>query len=195
MNDFDSKSEFPPPPVEKSWEKQVREQYRDRCAGCGSADKLKPRLIVPEEAGGRQTVANGVLLCRSCEMASESVDRSSTSDQRLVNFWVSHRLFERIKWSIDHYQAFTSMGGLVRYLMSKYVSDPSRFDEDLMLYQDEGCDTKVNVWVPRDTYATFKSLVDTRGLTVTDSLKSLIVLYSETALENISPRTKGGDAE
>lgn len=193
MSDFEG-GESPPLMREKPWEQQVREHYRDRCAGCGSTDRLKAKLIVPEEAGGKKLVTNGVLLCRSCEMAAESIDRSTGSDQRLVNFWVSQQLFDRIRWSIDHYKAFNSMGALVRYLMAKYLEDENRFD-DLDLYQDiDSADTKINVWVDRSIYAAFKVLIDKRGLTVTDALKSLIVCFSNTALEHIAPRVKGGDA-
>lgn len=132
--------------------------------------------------------SNGVLLCRSCEMASDAFSKSSKGEnQRLVNFWVSRPLFERLKKSLEVYKGFHSMGGLVRYLMAKYVEDEGRFD-DLDLYQDEGADTKVNVWVDRDRYDTFKALLDKRGMTVTDAVKSLIAMYLEVGSEKIAER-------
>lgn len=138
--------------------------------------------------------ANGVLLCRGCEMAADAVKKDSkASDQRLVNFWVSRRLFDRIQEGLATYKAFNSMGSLVRYLISKYIEDDGRFD-DLGLYQDEGADVKVNVWVERDRYDTFKVLLDKQGMTVTDAIKSLIRMYEEQSEINIERRAPVGDA-
>lgn len=127
-------------------------------------------------------------------MASDAVtNRSTGDDQRLVNFWVSRALFDRIKSGLETYRGFNSMGSLVRYLMAKYVEDDTRFD-DLDLYQDEGADVKVNVWVDRDRYNTFKVLLDKRGLTVTDAIKSLIRMYEEGSEPLIERRRAVGDA-
>lgn len=165
------------PEPKSEWEKQIHLRYRNRCGNCGSGERLRAKLIVPVEAGGTLSESNGVLLCRGCEMAAEAVKKNSkTSDQRLVNFWVSRKLFDRIQEGLKDYQAFNSMGSLVRYLISKYIEDEARFD-DLELYQDEGADVKVNVWVERDRYDTFKVLLDKRGMTITDAIKNLIAMY------------------
>jgi hypothetical protein len=66
--------------------------------------------------------------------------------------------------------------------MSKYIVDEARFD-DLERHQDSGADVKINVWVDVDAYTTFRQLVDARGLTVTDAVKSLILVYQETMAE------------
>jgi hypothetical protein len=162
---------------EPAWERAVWQRYRNKCANCGNPEHLRVRLVVPPEAGGQMVESNGVLLCRSCEMASEAAVCGTTgSEQRLVNFWVSRRLFDRIQLGLKTYNAFNSMGALVRYLIAKYIEDENRF-EDLNLYQDDGADVKLNVWVERDAYNVFKVLLDKRGMTVTDALKSLIVLY------------------
>jgi len=127
-------------------------------------------------------------------MAAEASKKDSkANDQRLVNFWVSRRLFDRIQEGLQTYKAFNSMGSLVRYLISKYIEDESRFD-DLELYQDEGADSKLNVWVERDRYDTFKVLLDKRGMTVTDAIKSLIRMYEEQSEINIERRTPVGEA-
>lgn len=163
----------------KAWVKAVTQNYRERCGNCGGAENLRARLIVPEENGGRLVEANGVLLCRACDIASEPRAKKS-GDQRLVNFWVSRKLFDSIKLSVDGNPLFASMGALVRCLMSRYTEDPSRY-EDLELFQDDDLSmdpkTKINVWVDRGEYAAFKEALDTRGMTVTDALKSLIVAY------------------
>lgn len=176
-----------PPEVseERAWEKAILEHFRSRCANCGSNERLRVKTVVPVEAGGKLVTSNGVCLCRSCEMASDAYLKSSKNEnQRLVNFWVSRSLFDRLKVNLDNHKGFNSMGSLVRYLMAKYVEDENRFD-DLELFQDEGADTKLNVWVEKDRYATFKNLLDKRGVTITDTIKSLIVMYLELGSETL----------
>ena len=161
----------------KAWVNAVRERSRNRCSNCGSTDKLRVRMIVPEKAGGQFVESNGVLLCRVCEMAADSVpDGSKGSDRRLVNFWVSRRFHERIMEAIASRNGFRSVGSLVRYLMSRYIDDEKRFD-DLEQYQDSGSEVKLNVWVDRDRYDQFQAMLQNRGITVTDALKSLIRMY------------------
>jgi hypothetical protein len=134
-------------------------------------------MVVPQEAGGKLVAGNGVLLCRACELTLETVSRYSEPDKakRPVNFWASRKLYVRLNTESEK-TSFRSMAGLVRFLMTKYVSDPDRFD-DLSQYQDAGADVKVNVWVESSIYTRFKELVDRRGLTVTDALKGLICLF------------------
>lgn len=160
-----------------AWEKEVLEVGRSKCANCGSDDRVKARMVVPLEAGGKLVLGNGILLCRTCELTLETAARYSepTKTKRPVNFWVSRKLYDRLN-SESEKTTFRSMAGLIRFLMTKYVSDPDRFD-DLTQYQDAGTDVKVNVWVESDIYARFKELVDRRGQTVTDSLKGLICLF------------------
>jgi hypothetical protein len=160
-----------------AWEKEVQEAGRFKCANCGSDDRVKPRMVVPVEAGGKLVLGNGILLCRTCELTLETAARYAepTKTKRPVNFWVSRKLYDRLNDESER-TTFRSMAGLVRFLMTKYVSDPDRFD-DLSQYQDAGTDVKVNVWVESDIYARFKELVDRRGQTVTDSLKGLICLF------------------
>ncbi len=165
------------------WQRLVYQRYKNQCANCGTKDRIRVVMVVPLEAGGQEIDSNGVLLCRSCEMAADTVKKGKTpSDQRLVNFWVSRRLFDDIHKGIKNYKAgspgFRSIGALVRYLITKYVEDESRFD-DLALYQDEGTDVKVNVWVEKDRYENFKALLDKRGMTITSAVKSLIRMYEE----------------
>lgn len=164
----------------RSWAMQVVEAAKGACANCGSEHKISPRLIVPEDAGGRLTLSNSVVLCRACELASSaSPKRVGEVGRRLVNIWVSNRLYKSLQARRDEGHA-ASMGALVRFLMSKYVSEQSRFD-DLAQYQDNGADVRLNVWVDADLYATFKTMVDRQGLTVTSALKSLCCMYETEA--------------
>lgn len=165
---------------EETWVTQTFVHYQNQCSNCGGGDRLKAKLVVPIEAGGQEAVSNAFLICRPCEMASEIVKRSSSpasgSDTRPINFWVSRSLYTNVQNGLSHKYGFRSVSALVRFLMSKYVLDSERFD-DVAQFQDDGSDVKVNVWVPKDTYETFKTLVDKNGLTVTSALKGLIRMY------------------
>jgi hypothetical protein len=159
------------------WVQKILERCRGKCSNCGGEHKVRVTMVVPREAGGKLSVENGRVLCRACEMAADVVAKSPNGEaKRPVNFWVSQRLFKKIKTL----NGFTSNGALVRYLMQKYVMDSDRFD-DLENWQDQGTDVKVNVWVDNDIYESFKAIVNTRGSTVTDALKSLIRMYEEEA--------------
>lgn len=168
------------------WEQKILEGHQDKCANCGSTHKARVKMIVPKEAGGQLTEENGTVTCRACELASKVVSREvSGSAERPVNFWVSHRLFKTIK----ELNGFSSTGALIRFLMNQFVLDAARFD-DLAQWQDEGTDTKVSVWVDHKIYETFKSLVNTRGMTVTDALKSLIRMYEDETDQRVKAVSK-----
>ena len=159
------------------FEQALLERAKDVCSNCGSDHKVRARMIVPLEAGGKFSFDNGTTLCRACEMASSVVSRSPTgAAQRPVNFWVSRRMYDKVKLL----NGFNSTGSLVRFLMSKFVLHDDQFD-DLNLWQEDGSDMKINVWVDRKIYAEFKTLVNDRGMTVTDSFKALIRMYEEEA--------------
>lgn len=162
-----------------SWESSVFERHRHRCL-CGSTDKLRAKMIVPEELGGPLAVANAVLLCRSCELAADIAQRSkvpgSGRQTRPINFWVSQTLFKNIKNGLSHKYGFKSTASLVRFLMSKYVTDAGRFS-DVEQYVEHETDVKISVWVERSTYDTFKELVNRNGLNVTDTLRGLLKMY------------------
>lgn len=161
-----------------SFEQQIWEKHKSQCANCGGQHKLRVKMIVPAEAGGQEVVSNGVLICRACEMATDAAARPGSEGlRRPINFWVSRRLYNRMQNGMRTHHGFKSMGALIRYLMSMYVTDANRFD-DLDRYQDAATgDVKINVWVPTDQYETFKHLVNVRGLTVTGAVKSLIQVY------------------
>lgn len=170
----------PPTDEKKEWTKAVLVACRSQCVNCGSTDRLKVLMLVPEEAGGKLVDSNGTVLCRACEMARDAAERAlDGSKRRLINFWVSRHLHERIDTAIKTRNGFVSMGHLVRYMMSKYVTDPERFD-DLERYQDfRKSEVKVNVWVDSDQYGVFKRMVQDAKMTVTDAVKSLIQVYDE----------------
>lgn len=81
---------------------------------------------------------------------------------------------------VKQLNGFNSTGSLVRFLMKKFVTHDDQFD-DLNLWQEDGTDMKINVWVDRKIYKSFKKIVNERGMTVTDAFKALIRMYEEEA--------------
>lgn len=177
----------------RQWTSAVLDASQGHCANCGGEHKVSPRLVVPLEAGGKRVLSNSVLLCRACELASGIVPRRiGDNDRRLINIWVSDSLNAKLRARRDQGEA-KSIGSFVRYLMGKYVADQRRFD-DLAQYQDSGTDVRLNIWVDADLYTTFKTLVDSEGLTVTSALKSLFCMYEAEAspLMEAANRRKNG---
>lgn len=176
------------------WEKQVLEKYHGKCVNCGSDVRVRVRPVVPVEVGGEYVLSNGTSLCRSCDLVVDSRSRETKGDEKQpVNFWVSRGLHNRVLRSFETRNGFTGMGPLVRYVMSKYVLDEERFD-DLEQYQDEGTDVKVNLLADGRVYDSFKRLVNKRGLTVTDAVKSLLVMYQEEAVPLMKEKEKKSHA-
>jgi hypothetical protein len=177
---------------EETWTTRVWEACGGRCSNCGSDDRLKARMIVPEESGGQRVVSNGTLLCRTCELAmviaAKRPSPASGERTRPINFYVSSALHSKLKNGLAQDYGFRSVSALVRFLMGKFVADSARFD-DVGLYQEEGSDVKVNVWVERDMYANFKAITDREGTTVTGTLKGLLRMY-EAEAQRIVGRTQ-----
>lgn len=161
------------------WIREVWDAHGGRCAGCGSDDHLKEQLVVPEDAGGRRVLANSTLLCRCCEMAraaAAKARRAGGDVQVPINVWISRPLYDSLRSALRDRGGFSSMGGLVRFMMGLLVEDPERF-EDLANYQDRSSEVKINLWVDEALYARFKAVLADRGMTVTDGVKGLVLLY------------------
>lgn len=164
----------------RAWKREVLRRAKNRCANCGSRDRVKVQMLVPKDAGGEYVASNGFVLCRTCELAkvigSQELVPLSGGHTRPVNFFVSSGLHARLSNGLVTNFGFKSVSALVRYLIDRYVDDPDRY-EDVSLYQDGGSDVKINVWVDRDRYARFKELANGRKMTVTDTLKGLIRMH------------------
>jgi len=161
------------------WQAEVWRRTGNRCNGCGSRAKLTLKMIVPEEAGGQLSPDNAYIICRACEIATDAHrSKMQHADNRPINFWVSRRLFERMSNGLCSDRGFKSKSALIRYLMGRYLQSEKQFD-DLEQYQDvEGVDdVKINAWVPKATYDTFKIMLDRRGMSVTEALKALVMVY------------------
>lgn len=165
-----------------AWEQEVWERSNGKCCNCGGDSKVRLKLIVPEEAGGQKVASNAVIICRACELTTDaSKPKMRHADNRPINFWTSRGLFNRMENGVCSGNGFKSKSALIRYLMNKYINSEKQFD-DLEQYQDnaEGVDAaKVNAWVPKDTYETFKTMLDRRGMSVTEAIKALVMVYDE----------------
>jgi len=172
----------------RSIESVVRDKYKDSCANCGGAHKVKMRWIVPLEVGGKEAETNATLICRACEMSMEMAATlpGSEGERRLINFWVSRKLYSRMSEITKSIRGLKSLSALVRFVLSKYVEDAGRFD-DLDLYRDPDAtnngEVKLNVWVPASEYEAFKSLVNQRGWSVTESVRALIMMFDSVVLK------------
>lgn len=165
--------------AERFFESECLDKSRHRCGNCGSEHKVRVKLIIPEDAGGRRISTNAIVVCRACEMAADTAAplAGTQGKRRIINFWTSRQLHERMNNGMATSRGLRSLSQLIRYLMASYVADVERFD-DLGQYQDtDEIDVKVNVWVPIEQYEVFKTLVDARGLSVTDAVKSLIRMF------------------
>lgn len=167
------------------WRQTVLDRYQGKCSNDGSTDRVQVHFVVPLEAGGQLVESNGYVLCRACEMAREAATKGIALKRRPINFWVSRSLSDTLERLTAQGQRFRGMGELIRYLISLYILNDSRFD-DLDNYQDRGADLKVNAWVGVEAYETFKNLLVQRKTTVTDALKGLILMYADTAMEHVS---------
>lgn len=52
-----------------AWSRQVRKLAGNACADCGATETLHAHHIVPRARGGRNTMRNGVCLCKGCHEA------------------------------------------------------------------------------------------------------------------------------
>lgn len=176
MKDTDGQEEID----NHSWQKEAWDRTNGSCYNCGSAHRVSGEYVVPPWMGGKKVASNIVLLCRPCLMIADSLPTNNHNENRPINFWVSRSLFESLPNSFLNKKGFSSRSALIRYLISKYIAEENLFD-DLEQYQDvSGSDVvKVNAWVPANTYTTFKTLLDKRGVTVTDAIRSLVMIFKE----------------
>lgn len=174
--------------TQSDFEHSVREHYGKRCSNCRCLDEGRCRVLlaVPVEAGGQRTITNAMFLCRTCEFNLGTVGREGRvglpekGQKVLLNFWVSSRLHE---W-VQAHTRFAGGSSMARHLMGVYTaSAPERFN-DLSFYQDSGTEVRLFVWADRTVYDAFKARASAQGLTVTDAIISLVLLYQSSCLES-----------
>jgi hypothetical protein len=172
--------ELPDKELKSSWQALVKAQCRGRCVNCGETRHVRVHMVVPEEAGGKFVLENGIVLCRACEFARMAAASGKQKASRLVNFYASalfYRRMERLK-----IEGQTSLSAIIRSLMRAMVDDPESY-EDIAQYQDSGqAQTRLNVWVDLEQYSQFQELVEARGMTVTDAVKGLLLMYAANRL-------------
>lgn len=160
------------------WRNEVWDAHKGCCAGCGGDEHVVVLMTIPLEAGGKLVSENGTTVCRVCQVATKAIEKASEGkpNRRPINIWVSKGLYERLNTSLDSGRGFRSMGSLVRFMMGLVATEPSRF-QDLDLYQDPGTDVKINLWVERPVYDSFKGVLADMGMTVTGAIKGLLLMY------------------
>ena len=166
-----------------AWEERVLKRFNERCGNCGSEGRVTVIPIVPLEAGGQMELGNGMAICRACLLARSTHGAQTPRDAPVV-LWVSRQLSDAVLARLGaSTSAYKSMSGLVDGLIELYVRHPDQF-EDLALYQDEGNDAKLNLRAESERYEVFKTLVRARGLTITDAIKALLLIFLTTPKES-----------
>ncbi len=169
-----------PEQQEASWKLAIFDKYNGQCANCGSDDHVSVVMLVPEAAGGRYVLSNGYTICRVCRVAAKAVEKAAetgkSTHRRPINLWISQQLYGQLTASLETRKGFSSMGSLVRYMMGIFVEDPSKF-EDVRLYQDHAAEVKINLWVDPADYDLFKQALGKLGLSVTEAVRALLVMY------------------
>ena len=162
----------------EAFDAAVREKHAGACVNCFSKDKVSVRMVVPESAGGVLSLSNGVTLCLRCDMARESIPSTSIrTDSFVVSIWMSNNLRNTVEPLLNTKKTFRSWSALSRYLISKYVLEEDVF-WDLDGFRDLSSETKVTIRVEKSNYDIFAAKLKKRGITVTDGLKGLYMMYA-----------------
>ena len=164
----------------KEWTDKVLERDQRSCINCGRSKKVAVCFIVPIEAGGKLRISNGATVCRQCRLAAESVRVLPTriDNKTPINFLISGVLHKAVYAYVHNGSRFGSVSALLRAMIASFITHPELY-EDLEQWQDDGSDVKVNGWVDGHQYEVFKSMCQDRGITYTDSLKSLLLVAVE----------------
>jgi len=167
------------PPPEVSWETQVYLRFKNKCGSCGSTERLVVRLLTPEAVGGQKVESNGIVLCRTCDLGTKMLPKPGASSfPHPMNFYVSNHLHYVIQ---QHAPRYGGTGGFLRQLIDVYLTSPEQY-ADLEQYQDSTVDVKLNFHLPSSQFEEFKSKTKLQGMTMTDALRGLILLYHATNL-------------
>ena len=153
-----------------AFDAQVREEFGGRCGNCGSDDKCRAKLIVPESQGGTKVVTNAMWICRGCELGTGP---AALPERQLVNLFVSPELHGQILALVGNGNA----SSVARHLIGLFLEGPPERFDDLGYYQDAGTSTRLYVHVDRGTYPEFRARTKAMGLTVTAALIGLFRLY------------------
>jgi len=150
------------------------------CCNCGAEARLLVEPVVPYAYGGKMHAGNEVAVCRDCDLLRFNVTKDAPmTEPKMLNVWLSHELHERVMEVIARgVGGVSSLAGLTRYLLSKYLSHPEHYD-DVGSRQDQGMGVKVNFWVSREMREQIKEEAAAQRLTVADVVKGLFLLYLE----------------
>lgn len=142
------------------------------CDGCGTLRAtLQMHFVVPLEDGGALIDSNVVLLCMRCLLRGSDRRGSRQGELAFVTFWVSQRLSQRVLRLVEKHRV-ASINSLINARIRHHMEDPSSLEPEL---QDVGTDTKLLARVDNEVYSGFKRDIESRGLTVTDAIKALLL--------------------
>lgn len=133
--------------------------------------------MVPIARGGAYKESNVRLLCPACLREAQVPRKDHT--RKYVNVWVSATLYDRVQ-DVVAQGSIASINELVRTVVQRYAELPDAY-EDLVLYQDEASEVKINTQVSAEHYERFRELVKGQRRTVQDVVRALLWHYVEEA--------------
>lgn len=77
-----------------AWSKAVKSRDGEKCAKCGAQDGLHAHHVQPVYQGGKNTLENGITLCRACHSEAHSPDGHSAFYKVVYNTKLP-------KWLVD----------------------------------------------------------------------------------------------
>ena len=67
-----------------TWAKSVKNRDGNKCAKCGGTEKLHAHHVRPVARGGKNTLENGITLCRQCHTAEHSLEFRGAGQERIA---------------------------------------------------------------------------------------------------------------
>jgi len=67
-----------------TWSKAVKNRDSNKCAKCGSVEKLHAHHKRPVARGGKNTLENGITLCRECHTAAHILEFRGAGQERIA---------------------------------------------------------------------------------------------------------------
>ena len=159
--------------AEESWVTQVYNRFNNKCGNCGSTERLSVRLIVPIEDGGQQVATNGVVLCRACDLAAGRKPKPGASSFSYpFNFYLSAELHAFLA---EHPRVVSAgKASFLRDTIEVFLDEPERF-RDILQYQDDKADCKVNFHLPSEQFEKFRLCTKQYGSNPTEMLRALLL--------------------
>jgi Arc/MetJ-type ribon-helix-helix transcriptional regulator len=164
-----------------AWRREVTAARGTICQNCGASGGTAG-FIIPPSCRGVVSVSNAIILCGRCwrlyDVSRAGASQKDAAGRSMMSVYLSEALHRRVLASVGAEKPFQSLSSLIRYVVSRYVMDEERF-EDLPLYQDEGNDILIRTRFDPERFHTFKQLCDRRGMSMSDAVRSMLVMVTE----------------